>query len=373
MVNELPLKKIFRYALITSPLFGLFSSTPGFTMDNVNLYRIAEIFIQTTGFALFLWLLNIFLLRSGAWLTLFRNNNVRFIISMIIAGICAYILFKLLHHGPGFPRRFVINKFIPNPQGNAFPDIQGKQPALMPFRSRPFIPAFAILQPLAINVIIYILIELLVLKDTKEKVALENEQLRRANAEAMNSQLRQQLHPHFLFNALSTLRSLINRSQEQATDYLERLSELLRFSTNNSNNPLVSLNEEVELCRNYLQMQQVRFGQALQFTINIPRALLEQAMLPTFALQSLAENAIKHNILTNEQPLHIEISTAENDTYITVKNNLQPRPAENGSNGVGLANLTERYRLLSGDAIIINKQPDYFEVKIKVLHAGNNY
>ncbi|HMO62892.1 MAG TPA: histidine kinase [Ferruginibacter sp.] len=372
MLLNYPVQKIFRYALITSPLFGLFGATPGFTMEVVHLNRVAEIFIQITGFTLFLWVLNILLFHSGTWVALLRNNSVRFIISLLIAGLSAYFLFKFLHPVPGFHHKLVNDKLLPLNTPLTVNGPNGPQ-HLLPFRAKPFFPAFIILQPLATNVIIYILIELLVLKQTKEKVALENEQLKLANSEARNSQLKQQLHPHFLFNSLSTLRSLISRSQEQATDYLERLSELLRFSTNNSNKPVVTLKAEVELCRNYLEMQQVRFGQALQFTINIPDTLQVKSWIPTFALQSLAENAIKHNILTNEQPLHIDIKAVENNTYIIIKNNLQPRPAGIHSSGVGLANLEERYRLLSGDPVLIKNDSGYYEVKIKLLEDAGNY
>lgn len=229
-----------------------------------------------------------------------------------------------------------------------------------------------ITQFIAINIILFILIELIILRKTKDSVALENEQLKLANLEARNNQLRQQLHPHFLFNSLSTLRSLIHRSPEEAEDYLEKLAELLRFSTNNSRQTLISLKEEVELCTNYLNMQRVRFGNALFFLINIDETVQAKGKVPVYSLQLLAENAIKHNILTQKEPLGIELKLNADQQFITVKNNLQPKKTIEEKNGVGLANLSERYRMLNEDDIRIEKSDQNFSVTIKILqHAGN--
>jgi len=231
---------------------------------------------------------------------------------------------------------------------------------------------FPLTQAMSINFIIFILTELILLRETKNKVAIENEQLKLANLEAKNSQLQQQLHPHFLFNSLTTLNSLISRSPEQAKDYLEKLADLLRFSTNNSQQALILLREEVELCTDYLNMQKVRFGNALDFKINISVALQEMCKVPIYSLQQLAENAIKHNILTRELPLLIEINVIKNGNWIEIKNNLQPKAIPAESNGVGLANLSERYQLLSGEDIIIKKNDVEFSVSIKMLCNESN-
>jgi two-component system, LytTR family, sensor kinase len=228
-------------------------------------------------------------------------------------------------------------------------------------------------QAISINIIIIALTELVMLRETKLRVDTENEQLKLFNLEAKNSQLKQQLHPHFLFNSLSTLRSLISRSPDKAEEYLDRLSELLRFSTNNSGQSLVTLKEEAELCTNYLAMQQTRFGDALYFTIDIPERLQQNGKVPVFALQQLAENAIKHNILTKEQPLFISIGVDEKQEWIIIKNNLQPKQSIEYSSGVGLANLSERYRLSGSEDIVIKNNDGNFSVAIKILDdAGSN-
>ncbi|MFT3680718.1 MAG: sensor histidine kinase [Ferruginibacter sp.] len=369
-----PFKKIIVFALITSPLFGLFSSTHGWFMpSSINIKKIIEIFSITTGFALYLWVVNIGLLWLGGKSPVFQNNVTRFIVSVLICIASGWILFTITKNNMSRP--------------------EGMHDQFMKMRSHPvdinsttafprqFYPPkhpgarmliFPLLQALSANFIIFILLELIILRETKNKVALENEQLKLANSEARNNQLKQQLHPHFLFNSLSTLRSLINKSPGQAADYLEKLSDILRFSTNNSRQALVSLNEELELCTNYLNMQKVRFGNALSFTIRISETARVNGRLPVYALQSLAENAIKHNILTSEQPLHIEIISL-GDERVLVKNNFQPRPIIEDSSGVGLSNLAERYRLLAGTGIDINNENGFFTVQIKILRdAGNN-
>ena len=193
-----------------------------------------------------------------------------------------------------------------------------------------------------------------------------------ANLEAKHSQLKQQLQPHFLFNSLNVLKSLIKRFPEQAEDYLEKLSEFLRFSINANMQTLIPLKEELELVTNYLHMQQVRFGNALNFNINIPSSL--QGKVPVYSLQLLAENAIKHNVLTNANPLNIFINGNKEKKIISLSNNLQPKSTIDETNGVGLTNLSERYKLLGNYDISIIKTDNEFTVAIKVLEneSSNN-
>ena len=188
-----------------------------------------------------------------------------------------------------------------------------------------------------------------------------------ANLEAKHSQLKQQLQPHFLFNSLNVLKSLIKRFPEQAEDYLEKLSEFLRFSINANMQTLIPLKEELELVTNYLHMQQVRFGNALIFNIDIPSSFQQGGKVPVYSLQLLAENAIKHNVLTTASPLYIFITAKEENKTITVSNNLQPKPVMEETNGVGLANLSERYKLLGNYDIVITRTDNEFTVAIKVL------
>jgi len=214
----------------------------------------------------------------------------------------------------------------------------------------------------AINTVILILQDLLLLREKNTAIEQENIQLKLQNIEAINQQLQQQVQPHFLFNSLSTLKALIKTSPVNAEDYLVKLSGFLRYAIAAGQQQTATVAEEVQLCTDYLYMQQIRFGQALHFSTGIP-AEIENKRLPVFALQILAENAIKHNTLTQTNPLVITIIYSNG--YIKVQNNVQLTAAEHPG-GTGLTNLVARYKTLNGD-IIINKDSTTFSVSIKVL------
>ncbi len=222
-----------------------------------------------------------------------------------------------------------------------------------------------------INAIIYAMVYFLhnfiILQDMKVKVDLENSQLRTINAETANQLLRQQIQPHFLFNALNVLKSLIRKYPDTAEEYLISLSDFLRASVNQNKKILVPLVEELKICHDYMEMQKIRFGDALRYQVNIGDT--DCGYLPVFSLQPLLENAIKHNELTNASPLEIEIS--DTDGWMEVKNNLQAKRSLLESTGNGLSNLSERYRILSGDSVQIIENRDNFIVKIRILHAEN--
>jgi two-component system, LytTR family, sensor kinase len=209
-----------------------------------------------------------------------------------------------------------------------------------------------------------------ILQDQKAHSDLENSILKTANMEAANQLLRQQIHPHFLFNALNTLKSLYRRNPKTAEEYLIRLSDFLRASISDNNARLTRLKDEIKLCLDYLEMQKIRFGQALVFSVTISDDKLENGYVPSFSLQPLLENAIKHNEITEESPLYISIS--QEGEWVRVKNNLQLKVTSEASTGSGLSNLAERYRILSNDELIIIDDGKYFSVSIKILGNENN-
>ncbi|MBS1736618.1 MAG: histidine kinase [Bacteroidetes bacterium] len=217
---------------------------------------------------------------------------------------------------------------------------------------------------------IYIIQQAILLQKEQEMTEMEMLQLKNSNAETVNQLLQQQIKPHFLFNALTTLKSLIKKQPDTAQVYLVQLSEFLRasFASTGSNSGLASVKEELEICHNYMEMQKVRFGQALQYEVSEGvKNSSPNDRIPSFSLQPLLENAIKHNVSTNENPLLIQITREGN--MITVSNNLQPKNSVLDSTGKGLSSLKERYRILSGDEVIVQDQGNRFSVSIKVLSA----
>lgn len=216
-----------------------------------------------------------------------------------------------------------------------------------------------------INSIILALQSYVVIYDAKVNADIENSQLKAANADAANQLLRQQVHPHFLFNALNILKSLYRVNPKLGEEYLIRLSDFLRAAVSNNNTKLIALKEEIKLCVDYLEMQKIRFNNGLMYSVDISEEALQTGYLPSFSIQPLLENAIKHNELTEESPLHIEIK--QDGNRIKTSNNLQIKNTTETSTGSGLINLSERYKLLSNDEPIIEETDKIFSVSIKIL------
>ncbi len=204
-----------------------------------------------------------------------------------------------------------------------------------------------------------------ILAHATKQSELEVVRLQSANMETTNQLLKQQIQPHFLFNALNTLKSLIKKQPDVAENYLIQLSDFLRASISGHRTDVVPIEEELKLCKNYMDMQKIRFGEALQYQVDVPESYLGKYFIPFFSLQPLLENAIKHNELTKQYPLLIAIY-AENDR-IVVKNNLRLKKNVETSTGNGLTNLRERYRILYQEEIHILQTDSAFIVSLKLI------
>lgn len=180
---------------------------------------------------------------------------------------------------------------------------------------------------------------------------LQKEQIERANmvlvAEKITAQyevLKSKIDPHFLFNSLSTLSALIVKGRESALFFVENFSELYRRILNTSEQQLISLEEELEIVKRYLFLQQIEFGKNLCVKTEISPSF-RQKKIPPFALQMVVENAIKHNVISSRQNLHINISTSEK--RIVVENTLQLKRYKIQSTGIAVKNIFERYKMVS--------------------------
>jgi hypothetical protein len=216
-----------------------------------------------------------------------------------------------------------------------------------------------------INTIVLAILELILVQHHKSEIELENTRLKMNHLLARYQHLQHQLQPHFLFNSLNTLKSLIRTSSDAAEEYLLRLSFFLRSSLAKNELALIPLAEEWQLCSYFLEMQKIRYGNAFHYSMQVPDDVLAAVQVPAFSLQLLVENAIKHNALTIEKPLHIQI--AYSDGYICVKNNKQVKAFTEPSSSIGLTNLSERYRMISGTDIEVINEEHHFIVKIKAL------
>jgi LytS/YehU family sensor histidine kinase len=177
--------------------------------------------------------------------------------------------------------------------------------------------------------------------------------------------LKSQVNPHFLFNSLNTLVSLIEDDQTAAVDYTVHLSDLYRNMLSYKDQDLISLSEEYEIIRNYMYIQRSRFGDALHLEVEIPGHLFATRKIVPLALQLLVENAIKHNVVSLSKPLTIRI-IADEDT-ITVSNPIQPKASKEKGAGLGIANIKKRYALLTNRTTRFGAEGNMYVVKLPLL------
>jgi ligand-binding sensor domain-containing protein len=180
--------------------------------------------------------------------------------------------------------------------------------------------------------------------------------------------LRQQINPHFLFNSMNTLLDLVEEGQQQeAVDYIERLSDLFRTVLTLRDQTTISLEEEIVLARKFYALQKNRFGENLQVNFDINPG---DNHIPPLTLQLLIENAIKHNEVSRAMPLVIDIYEYEQGK-LTVRNNLQRRRSRTSSTGTGLHNIFNRYEVLTGVAVEVIENTHYFMVKVPLIDRNN--
>jgi len=178
----------------------------------------------------------------------------------------------------------------------------------------------------------------------REQFRVENILLQSENLKAQLNQLRQQVNPHFLFNCLNTLRSMVRINDSQSEEYIMKLSDVYRQMLQKRESTIVLLKEELEFLKAYTYLLKLRHENALTVDIEIKDESL-QYNLPTFALQLLVENCIKHNIVSEAHPLHIRIYQPDLATII-ISNNYQLKNIPEESFGLGVDNLKTRYELL---------------------------
>ena len=176
------------------------------------------------------------------------------------------------------------------------------------------------------------------------KVMMEMQQLKIENIANQFEALKNQLNPHMLFNSLNTLYSLIRESPEKAQEYLNELSKVMRYTLQkDSDSHSISVKKEMEFVYSYIYLLKMRYEDNLTFKFEIAESEMNKK-LPKMSIQLLIENAVKHNEISNRHPLSIEVRT--NNDSIEVSNSLQLRRGTISSTGIGLSNLSNRYKLL---------------------------
>jgi two-component system, LytTR family, sensor kinase len=194
---------------------------------------------------------------------------------------------------------------------------------------------------------------------------VQAERMEKETAQAQFMALRNQVNPHFLFNSLSILSSLVEVDPKLSVRFINQLSKAYRYILEQRDNERVSLRTELEFIQAYIFLLSIRFDDKLQVSIDVPETDASQFSIAPLTLQLLVENAVKHNQMSAAKPLSVHIFREQD--YLLVTNPIQLRPTTDSSTGVGLQNIVNRYALLTDKPVIVGEQDGIFVVKIPLL------
>ena len=216
---------------------------------------------------------------------------------------------------------------------------------------------------IASTVISILIINLISFFKNWRQSALNEEMLKREILSAQYESFKNQVNPHFLFNNLTALTSLVRTDPEKAVQFIQEMANTFRYVLENKDNEVIELAKECSLIESLAKIYQIRNSESLEINLGIKESKNKYIM--PMALQMLVENAVKHNIVSTSKPLIIDIFE-END-YIVVRNNNQPKTSKVLSNGIGLKNIQMRYRYHSSKEIVVENSEKFFTVKLPIL------
>ncbi|HZG24803.1 MAG TPA: histidine kinase, partial [Chitinophagaceae bacterium] len=220
-----------------------------------------------------------------------------------------------------------------------------------------------------INLGLHLINAIFVYFDEYKRKWVEAEKFKRITAQAQVQLMCSQIKPHFLFNNLNVLASMVVKNNPEANEFIEAFAKVYRYILSNIEKEVIELEKELEFINPYIFLLQKRFDQGLQIDIDVSEDYRHHYIIPA-ALQMLIENAIKHNTMSASQPLCVTIHANGNET-LTVKNNRQPRVIHEVSHKIGLQNIRQRYELVSGRKVEVQQTANYFEVVLPLLHINS--
>lgn len=219
-----------------------------------------------------------------------------------------------------------------------------------------------------INLFLHILNAVFFYMSQYKSKELEAEELKRINTQAQLQAIKNQINPHFLFNNLNVLSSMVMQENPHANQFIEEFSKVYRHVLNSQQKELIPLKDELEFVKPYLFLLEKRFPESIFVDIDISHKYHDYYIIP-ISVQMLIENAIKHNIASRSKPLHIEIRSEEND-LLSVSNNLQLKSVGEPSTHIGLNNISQRYEIITGRKIEVKKTESQFIVLIPLIQKG---
>lgn len=235
------------------------------------------------------------------------------------------------------------------------------------FRQKPHFIRGGMVRDAFIAVIVLFSTQLLLMWRKQQQTHLEYQKLLAENMQTRYQALKNQVDPHFLFNSLNTLNSLIKTDPIKAEEYVLQLSYVFRYILQQKT--IITVEEEIEFTKAYCHLMKIRYGDSLSFNFEVEPKFDTYTIVP-LCLQILVENAIKHNVISNKQPLLVTVRSNE-DESITVFNPVQLKKASATGSRIGLANLSDRYRLISRREILIQKDEETFSVQVPIFKPAN--
>lgn len=199
-----------------------------------------------------------------------------------------------------------------------------------------------------------------------KEAIMEKEWIEKAHIQSQLDNLRNQINPHFLFNSMNTLMNLIPEEGDRARSYLGKLSTFYRYAVSKQEEATVPLTMEFENAKIYIDLLKERFAQSLE--ISLPQQIPSNRHIIPLSLQLLVENAIKHNIVSKNKPLKIDISVSADEKHLIVKNNLQRKIQPVESTGMGLENIKKRIAFFTDELLIISSDKHIFEVRLPLIN-----
>jgi LytS/YehU family sensor histidine kinase len=197
---------------------------------------------------------------------------------------------------------------------------------------------------------------------------IEAEELKRFQTQAELQVLKSQINPHFLFNNLNVLSTLVIQNSREANKFIEEFSEVYRYILTNHHKELVELSTELHYINPYIFLLKKRFGEGLNVEIDISPAFDHFLVIPA-ALQMVIENAIKHNVVSRQKPLNISVEVCSDNTVV-VRNNLQVKKSIDNSTEIGLKNIIKRYSMVSSRQVLVHSDSSAFTVELPLIHPN---
>jgi len=217
---------------------------------------------------------------------------------------------------------------------------------------------------LFISIIVTLIFHVIWFYKRRQENKIKEQKIIAGTASAKFDALKNQLDPHFLFNSLNVLTSLIEEDPYQAQKFTTSLSKVYRYVLEQKNKDLVTVDEELQFAKTYVRLLKMRFEDSIVFDIPEKCSNAEAKIVP-LSLQLLLENAVKHNVVTTARPLHIKVY--EKNNMLCVTNNLQEKQVVKKSSGVGLTNIQQRYSILSDKKVMIKKTASHFNIELPML------